>query len=517
MSERKEKRMTARQRKQAHLRAFWQSRVREGGVQKLETGISGFDELLEGGLPEGRVTLVSAGPGCGKTMLLSEFIYRGAKEFDQGGVFVTFEERPEDILRNLRSFAWELDPLIEAQKLVFLDAASYQEGEVAIGEAEWLEPMLARIEYTAHKIGATRLALDNLGSVFLRYSRREKDAQDVRERLFTCFDRIKRLGLTALVSTENLKHRSSLSHYDVDEFVSDGLIELSSHSGQGVEVRDMLVRKLRGCSYRGGKVQFEINSDGLEVFPRIPLDTSVGDTEFEARKQFGIPKLDQALCGGIPQGHILLIAGNTGTGKTTLALHFLHEGLSRGESVVWVALEEPVKVVLKKARAHGWDLQDDWDSGSLQFVTSPLIDVVPDKLLYQIIDAVKSSDVRRVIVDSISSLESSSMQRDAVRDFMLQLTGFAKIQGVTMVLNYLSDEAFGAEKGQLLGSLLSNPMRLSSIVDGILLLRYVERDYSVRKLLNILKLRGSGHDKGLFRYDIDQSGFVFGEQFGTDT
>jgi len=517
VTEREQMIHTARRRKKEHLREFWQSRTREGGVQKLETGIAGFDELLEGGLPVDRVTLISAGPGCGKTVLLNEFIYRGAAEFDQPGIFLTFEERPEDIRSNLRNFDWEMDPLVDDHKLVFLDAAPYQEGEVVTpGEVDWFEPMLARIEYMAGKIGAKRLAVDNLGSMFLRYPGAADDDHGMRKRLFRFSDRIKRLGLTTLISTESVNHRSSLSRYNVDEFVAEGLIELSSHSGQGAETRNMLVRKLRGCGYRSGNVQFEINQDGLEVFPKIPLDTRVGDTDFAQRKSFGIAGLDQALGGGIPQGHILLIAGNTGTGKTTLGLHFLHQGLKQGEPVLWVALEEPVKVVLKTAEAHGWQLRSAEERGDLQFVTSPLIDLVPEKLLYRIIDAANASGARRVVVDSVSSLESSSMDKDSVRAFMLQLAGFAKTQRVNVVLNYLSDEAFGAAKGQLLGSLLSNAMRLSSIVDGILLLRYVERRRSVRKLMNVLKLRGSEHDKRIFNYDIEQSGFVLGEQFDTD-
>jgi circadian clock protein KaiC len=461
------------------------------------------------------VTLISAGPGCGKTVLLNEFIYQWAIKFNQTGIFLTFEERPEDVIRNLRNFDWELDLLIEDQLMVFLDAAPPQEGEVAFGEVDWFEPTLARIEYLAHKNDAKRLAVDNLGSIFQRYPG-NSDLDTIRERLFTFSDRIKSLGLTTLISTESVNHQSSLSRYNVDEFVSEGLIELSSHAGQGAEIRNMLVRKLRGCGYRSGNVLFEITQRGMEVFPKIPANTSVGDTDFSVRKQFGIPSLDRALGGGIPEGHIVLIAGNTGTGKTTLGLHFLHEGLKRGEASVWVALEEPVKVVLKTAESHDWQLESYRDKGLLQFVTSPLMDIFPDKLLYNIIDAVNTVGAKRIVIDSISSMESSTMNREDIRDFLLQIVGFAKTNGVTVALNYLSGDAFGAEKGQLFGSLLTNAMRLSSIVDGIILLRYVERDQRVHKLMNVLKLRGSDHDKGIFRFEIGKSGFTVGKQFGVD-
>ncbi len=502
--------------KTSELRRFWKSRTREGGVQKHETGIAGFDEMLEGGLPRGRVTLVSAGTGCGKTVLLNEFIYRGASMLAEPGLFLTFEERPEDILRNLRNFLWDLDPLIEDRKIVFLDAAPLKEGEVTLGSADWFEPMLARIEYVARDIGAKRLAVDNLGAIFLRYSTNEDDERCLRDLLFKLSDRIKRLGLTTLLSTESVDHVSSLSRYNADEFVSEGIIELSSHFGEGAEIRKMAVRKLRGCSFRSGRVRFDITAGGIEVFPKIPIDASVGDTDFDVRKAFGVAGLDAALHGGIPEGHIVLIAGNTGTGKTTLGLHFLHQGLRTGEAGVWVTLEEPVKVVLKTAQAHDWDLQPHVDSGALRFVTAPLIDVAPDRLLYRIIDAVNTNDAKRIVVDSVSSLESASMGKESVRELMVQLAGFAKTQGITVILNYLSGDAFGAEKGQLLGSQTTNAMRLSSIVDGVVLLRYVERGQAVRKLLNVLKLRGSEHDRDILTFEIDGSGFVVGERFSGD-
>ncbi|OQX44518.1 MAG: hypothetical protein B0D85_06785, partial [Candidatus Sedimenticola endophacoides] len=224
--------------KREHLRAFWNSRVLEGGVTKLETGVSGFDEMLEGGLPEGRTTLVSAGPGCGKTVLLAEFIYRGATELNEPGIFLTFEERPEDIQHNLANFGWNLKGLADAGQLLFLDATLPEEGETVHGRVDWLAPMLARIRHAAESLGARRIAVDNLGAVFLRYEA-SADARLARERLFRFADGIKQLGLTALVSTERAESAASLSRYGVEEFVSDGLIELDIDSGIGSDVRTM--------------------------------------------------------------------------------------------------------------------------------------------------------------------------------------------------------------------------------------------------------------------------------------
>ena len=502
----------AKNKKQSGLRKFWRSKEREGGVTKSETGIAGFDQMLEGGLPRGRATLISAGPGCGKTVLLNEFLYRGVTEHDEPGIFVTFEERPEDILLNLRNFNWDIDTLITRGDLTFLDGSPPETGEICCGSAEWLEPILAQIEHLVDSTGAKRLAIDNLGTVFLRYQAGQTEVS-MRNQLVRFANGIRRLGLTTMISTERTDSQASLSRYGVSEFVTDGLIELSIHAGSVSEIRTMRVRKLRGCGFRSGEVGFEIDADGLKVFPKILVDSSFGETDFEQRETFGIAALDKALSGGIPRGHIMLVTGNTGTGKSTLGLHYCKEGLDQGQGVVWIALEEPVGQVLKTAQAHQWDLSSSVESGQLIFVTASLLEVNSDKLLYDVIDAVEAIDAKRIVVDSVSSLESATMSQENVREFMMQLAGYAKTLKITMVLNYLTGESFVADKGQLLGATTTNAMRLSSIVDGIILLRYVERDQAVHKLLNILKLRGSPHEKGIMRFEINEDGFVLGHQF----
>ena len=485
------------------------------GVEKIETGITGFDELLMGGLPEGRATLISAGTGCGKTVLLSEFLYQGIKKYDHPGIFVTFEERPRDILNNLHNFGWNLDKLYSSEKLAFVDGSPPEIEEVKIGSSEWLEPVLSQVKFLAEKIGAKRMAIDNLGTVFTRYGDAESNKY-LRQQLFYFSSAIKKMGITTLISTERTENKSVLSQYGIEAFVSDGLIELDTHAGENNEMRTIIIKKLRGVGYRSGRVIFQINEKGIEIFPKIPINPKVAATEFTDRVSFGIPALDKAMGGGVPKGHIMLIAGNTGTGKTTLGLQFILAGLKNGENCVWTALEESEKQVVKTAEAHNWHLDGYADKGNLSFVNTSLIDIIPDKLLYQIINTVSENNAKRLIVDSISSLESATMSKEKVREFMIQLSGYAKMKGITVVMTYLTGDAFGAAKDQLLGSLTTNAMRLSSIVDGIVLLRYVERDQSVCKLLNILKLRGSHHVKDILRFEINEDGFLLGTRFGID-
>lgn len=501
--------------RRGRLREFWRSSILPGGVTKLETGIAGFDELLEGGLPEARGTLIMGNTGSGKTVLLAEYLYRGIVDYDQPGVFVTFEEHPDEILRNMRNFGWGLDQLVEEGRLVFVDASPPIDPELTTGKADWLSPMLARIRLAIEKSGARRLAIDNLGKVFMRYSD-TASYLEVRQQLFRFSDALKQLNITSLISAEESGGTIMLSREGAEQYVCDGLIELSAHAGENQEIRTMRIHKLRGVGYRSGKVVFGITGHGIEVFPKIPIDTSVARTDFDRRLGFGVPELDAAMAGGIPVGHIMLVAGNTGSGKTTMALHFAREGIAREEPVIWVAMEEPAQQLLKTAEAHGWELEAAVENGLLTFVATPLMDVLVDRVLYAVIDAVLATNARRIVVDSISSLETASINKENVREFMLQLAGFAKTRGITVMLNYLTGDTFGAGQGQLLGAMMTNAMRLSSIVDGILILRYVERGRRVAKLLNILKLRGSDHAKDIFEFEIGRSGFQLGGRFSPD-
>ena len=191
----------------------------------------------------------------------------------------------------------------------------------------------------------------------------------------------------------------------------------------------------------------------------------------------------------------------------------MHDGLKKGESAVYVALEESSSQIRKTALEHGWGLEKHEKSGKLIFINPDLIDLNTDKLLYRILDAVNKINAKRVILDSISSLESATMNKVKVREFLIQFSGFMKTKGTTSMLTYLSEETFSAESGQLLGSGSSSELRLSSIVDGIILLRYVERGQSVAKLMNILKMRGAEHNKNIWQFEVEKDGIKIGQKF----
>jgi circadian clock protein KaiC len=486
-----------------------QSKTKKGAVEKVLTGIRGFDEILMGGVPKGRATFISGGTGTGKTVILNEFIYRGITQFKENGVYVTFEEDERDIIKNVRGFGWNYSSLIAQKKLAFVDAGAFRDVTIESGQAYDLSPLIERVKYALKKVKAKRLVIDCLDNLFSRFQ--NKDA--VRQALCQIIAGLKDLGVTMLMTAEKAGPEQSLSRYGIEEFVADGVIEIELIKGQQQFLRRMFVVKLRGTDFRSGTVEFEITDQGLIVYPKIPAENLFAKTDFCVRKGFGIKGLDDILGGGIPQGHMVLVSGNTGTGKTMFGMHFLRQGMSAGENVVFVALEEPVEQVRKTALAHGWNFNRAEKEGRISFVTTSLIDVSNDKLLYQIVSAVEGINAKRVVVDSVSSLFSATMGEEQVRQFLLQLSGYFKAKGITCIMNYLTSASFGATRGQLLSSFLTNEMRLSSLIDGIIMLLFVERGQKIKKLFNVLKMRGSQHSKEIFSYEIEKAGIKMGEKY----
>ena len=486
-----------------------QGKTKKSAVEKILTGIRGFDEVLMGGVPKGRSTLITGGTGTGKTVILNEFLYQGITQFKENGVYVAFEEDKRDIIKNVKGFGWNYALLIAQKKLAFVDAGALREVTFESSQNYDLSPLIERIKYALKKVKAKRLVIDGIDNLFSRFQ--NKDA--VRQTLYQITAELKDLGVTVLMTAEKLGSDKGLTRYGVEEFVADGVIEIELIKGQQQFLRRMFVMKFRGTSFRSGIVEFEITDQGLIVYPKIPVETLIAKTDFQVRESFGIKCLDDILGGGIPQGHMVLVSGNTGIGKTMFGMHFLKQGMSEGENAVFVALEEPIEQVKKTALVHGWDFNRYERAGRISFVAANLIDLSTDKLLYQIISAVEGINAKRVIIDSVSTLLSATMTEEQVRQFLIQLSRYLKAKGITCIMNYLSPANFGATRGQLLSSLLTNEMRLSSVIDGIIMLLFVERGQKIKKLLTVLKLRGSQHSKEIFSFEIEKGGIKMGEKY----
>lgn len=480
------------------------------GMTKSATGIGALDEILDGGLPQNASIVISGAPGTGKTLFSQQWLFSGLKQFKEKGLYIGFTESIAKSLTNLEGLGFYEKKLVGTHGVEFVDfrnileKLAYKPNEPL--PSEDLDQLVDVIRHIADNMGAKRIVLDSF-TALLSLIKSETATRDFIFRLGTSIGQI---DATIILIVES---RTNQDVYGIETFVADGLIKFNYTIGQQQMIRQLNVLKMRGTSFRSGPVIFDINADGVLIYPKIPSYSTTAKTDFKRRVSFGIDKMDDLLGGGIPQGHIMLIGGNTGSGKSTFGLEFVAAGLKNDEATCFVALEESVTQVKKTAKQHGFNFDKLEKDGKLVFVTAELLDIYPDKLLYDIVNSIEKCNARRLIIDSISSMENAAFDRDRVRQFLLQLIAYLKKEGITCVMTYLTTELFGASSGQLMSGTASTELGLSSMVDAILLLRYVEREQQVKKLLTILKLRGSTHEKGIIEFAINKGGVVIGDKF----
>jgi circadian clock protein KaiC len=490
------------------IESLYRSTYPKSGIVKKPTGIPGLDNVLLGGLPKDRLTIVSGDAGAGKTILVSEFLYQGVTQFNEPGVFVTFEEHPDDIIKNVRGFGWDFGKLVQDSLIAFVDVSHHGDAQVELNQNYDLTPILIRIKYVVEQVGAKRIVLDSIGSLLAQFN----PPPNPRSLFNTLGYQLREMGVTTIITTERSAHAKT-PFSGVEAFVADCVIELSMSPNMQGMGRALTVRKLRGADFCSGCVEYGITDRGLEIYPKIPINRTLANMDFANLKQFGIPGFDEISGGGVPEGHLVLVSGNTGTGKSTFAMHYALEGGKSDEAVVYVALEEPSGQILKTAAEHDWDFDELAKKGILHFINVPLLNISTDKLLYEIVDTVLKTKSKRIVIDSISSLESGSLVSEDVRQFLIQLMEFCKSHGVTCLLTYLCSGVFGAVRGQLLGHMQPSEMQLSSVVDGVILLRYVERGQKVKRLVNVLKMRGRAHAKEIYLYEVRKEGIWIGEKY----
>lgn len=477
-----------------------------------ETGIDGLDKTLEGGIPEGHVVLLTGKSGTGKTVLSLQWLFEGWKKFNHPGIYISVTEPFTKAIKNIASMDFYDRNSLKSGDLRFTDLRSMVElmdfgtkGEEL--DRDDVDELVDRIEELVDETEARRMVIDSITAVGYMIDNTEL----FRYLIFRLGTVLSGKNCTVFLTSES---RGGSTPFNVEDFISDGIINMDYVHGEQSVIRKITVDKMRGIDFRSGSVFFDINSKGITVYPKIPIERRIAKTDFKKRKNTGIEKLDEMLDGGYPEGHIILLTGNTGTGKTTLAMQFLVKGLENGEKCVFVNLEEPLPQVKKTAKAHGWDFEKYEKEGTLRFVTPELIDTYPDKLLYQILKIVDETNAKRLVLDSVSSLPSAGLSEDKLRQILLQLNSALKARGVTGVMTHLVSGLFSQGSEKLLGATQASDLRLSSLCDGIVLLRYVERENKVGKAIHVLKMRGCDHDKYVRELEITDEGVKIGEVFG---
>jgi circadian clock protein KaiC len=458
-------------------------------LEKCPTGIRGLDDITRGGLPRGRTTLVCGGTGCGKTLLALEFIVRGIQEFDEPGVFMSFEETTEELAKNVASLGFDLEGLTRRKKLA-MDYVHVERSEIEeTGEYD-LEGLFIRLNSMIEETGAKRVGIDSLEALFAGLS----NEAVLRSELRRLFRWLKDKGVTTVITGEQGKNE--LTRHGLEEYVSDCVIFLDHRVVNRVGTRILRIVKYRGSSHGTNEYPTMIDEHGLSVLPISSLGFDYPVTT--ERISTGIDRLDAMLGGkGYYRGSSVLVSGTAGTGKSSLAAAFVDAACRRGERCLYVAFEEAPAQITRNMASVGFDL-DQWTrKGALRFhaVRSTLCGL--EQHLGSIIKLVNEFRPTTVVIDPVTNLSAVGSSEE-IKAMLTQVIDFCKNRGITALFTSLTEGN---------GPMEQTDVGVSSLMDTWVLLRNVETLSGERnRLLYVLKSRGMAHSNQVREFVLSDRG-----------
>ena len=461
-------------------------------LKKTPSGVKGLDELTGGGLPAGRPTLVCGGPGCGKTLLATTFLVRGALDYGEPGVFVSFDERIPDLSANVASLGFDLSGLSQ-QGLIAMDHVQLdRQSIIEVGDYD-LEGLFVRLAHAVGRIGAKRVVLDSIDSLFAGIP----NTAIVRSELGRLFTWLKDHELSSVVTAEH--GENSLTRHSVEEYISDCVIVLDHRVVEQSSTRRLRVVKYRGSAHGTNEYPFLIDRDGITVLPV----TSLGLAQIASNERVGtgIPSLDAMFEGkGYFKGSSVLLGGGAGTGKTSIAAHFADAACRRGERSLLFSFEESPSQLTRNMLSIGINLQPWLDGGLLRcHAARPSLQGLEPHLAAMIKD-VDDFKPDVAIVDPLSALLSSGTLHQT-QGMLLRLIDHLKTIGVTALFTTLQ-----ARDDQ-------TDLSVSSIMDTWILVRNTPKGDDVVRRLQVVKSRGMSHSSQLRVMEIDNEGVQVKQAF----
>lgn len=477
----------------ADISVAGKTRAKEGGlptVGKSPTGIRGLDEVTQGGLPQGRPTLLCGSAGCGKTLFGMTFLYNGAVQYDEPGVFIAFEERPEDLIKNVGSLDYDIQKLIAEGKLA-VDHVEIERTKIAESGEYDLEGLFIRLGFAIDSIGAKRVVIDTIETLFSGLD----NEQILRSELRRLFEWLKAKGVTAIITGE--RGEGTLTRYGLEEYVADCVILLDNRVHDQLSTRRLRIVKYRGSAHGTNEYPFIIDEQGITVMP-ITSSGLVHEASTE-RLPSGIADLDQMLEGkGYYKGSSVLVSGMAGSGKSTLAAHFIDASCASGHRCIYFAMEESPSQIIRNMRSIGIDLQKWGDKKLLRFsARRPSLFGLETHLATMYRD-VTDFEPAAVVVDPMSALLSAGATGD-VHSMVLRLVDFLKSRGITALFTNL---------GVASGENATTEIQMSSLMDTWILLNNRESNGEHNRQLYLLKSRGMAHSNQVREFMMSSDGIV---------
>lgn len=457
-------------------------------LPKSPTGIQGLDEITLGGLPGGRTTLVVGRAGSGKTLLGIEFLVHGALDFGEPGVFISFEETPGDLVQNVASLGYDLNDLCERNLLAIDHVEVSRSDIIETGEFD-LEALFIRLGYAIDSIGAKRIVLDTIESLFSGLT----NTGILRAELRRLFFWLKDKGVTAVVTGES--GEVTMTRHGLEEYISDCVILLDHRVDDQISTRRLRVVKYRGTVHGTNEYPFLIDETGISVLPI----TSAGllHTVSNERVSSGVERLDAMLDGeGFYRGSTIMVAGTPGTGKSTFAAHFLNATCLRGEKCLYFSFEESPDQIVRNMRSVGIDLAPHIESGLLEIHASRPTMYGLEMHLVMLFKQIRERQPEVVVIDPLSDLSAIGTTKD-VKVMLTRLIDYLKTNRITALFTHLLHTQ---------EEMAPSDLAVSSLIDTLIQLLDVESAGERNRGLYVLKSRGMGHSNQIREYRITDGG-----------
>ncbi len=470
--------MTDKTKKQGHQRAQ---------LSKSPTGIQGLDEVTGGGLPKGRPTLVAGGAGCGKTLFGMEFLVQGARQYNEPGIFVSFEESSRELTKNFSSFGYDLNELVARKKLI-LDYVYIERSEIEVTGEYDLEGLFVRLQSLIDSIGAKRIVLDTIETLFSALP----NEGILRAELRRLFRWLKAKGLTAIITAE--KGDGNLTRHGLEEYVSDCVIALDHQVTNLVATRRMRIVKYRGSSHGTNEYPFLIDDTGISVLPITSV--ALRHAASTERISSGIPRLDAMLGGkGFFRGSSILVSGTAGTGKTSMTAHFADSVCRRRERCLYLAFEESENQIIRNMRSIGIELEQWTRQGRLTFHAARPTMYGLEMHLARIHRLIENVKPQAVLFDPITNLMAVAGANE-VKAMLTRLIDYLKLNKITAFFTNLSHQH----------TLEQTDLAVSSLMDTWISLRDIELGGERNRGLYVLKSRGMEHSNQIREFLLTDKG-----------
>lgn len=461
-------------------------------LAKASTGIDGFDEMTNGGLPRGRTTLLVGGPGSGKTVFALQFLVHGAKHCQEPGILVAFEEASERIAANAQSFGWNI-PQLQNDRLCILDAQPSTD-LVHSGTFD-LGGMLAALDAQTRKTKARRIVFDALDVVLALLP----DAQSKQREVNRLHEWLLASGMTGIITSKaDAEETYSISQkpFDFMHFMVDCAVILNHRAVQGVSLRSLRVQKFRGSGFDENEAPFLIGEVGLQVAVAHSLGRA-DSTASDERISSGVKPLDAILGGGYFRGASVLISGAPGTAKTTLSGAFAQAACGRGERTLIVCFDSNLPEVIRNLASVGIQLNQHIENGSLRMVSVRTITGSAESYLGGIQALVKEHKANCLVIDPVTL--SRTGNELTAHSVAVRLIDSLKAERTTLVCTSRIDELLGQTPGGC-------ATLLSTLADTWIHLAYVDQAGLRARGLSIVKSRGTAHSNQLHTLTLDEAG-----------